>query len=412
VTDGVRPLDAGARPRRLAPDTLGFACGICFLLSSLSLLLHWYELKTPAAASAARVLGALTLFVAPLFPWLALASPEPANGPKLVVFPVAVMLALTPWVPRQWFTELGTGRIVSAILLFSVAGNLMVPFIPAAGSVNNIDKRIQWNAGGKLMGFAAAVGLTIAGADAVWERTPRAYAFASIALLPVFAYFVQTRFTTSPRAIVAGLTVASVGGVLFGFTENGLTGAALALGSFYCATHVARTASVLWTLLGGILAAGASRSLPSLVPGVFLGVMVLTGYAARARNWAAIPLCVLVMLACSLALTTRPVWTPRIPMFYQWCEAPSTAYACLAIAIAIAIVICGYIGMVRLRTPPVARAFFWVCFGWFPLGFMVSRDSLDCVPVSLMGFALLAACVVARRDEGVPWAPGSPAPLA
>jgi hypothetical protein len=407
MTDGVRPLDAGARPRRLAPDTLGFACGLCFLLSSLSLLLHWYELKTPSAAAAARALGALTLFVAPLFPWLALASPEPVNGTKLVVFPAAVMLALTPWVSRNWLVNFEAGAAVTGILTFAIVGNAVAPLVPFGDRPNSLYKRVRWGAGGNLMLVVAVMALTAALGDYLWVRRggPVAYRFATIALLVVFAFFLLTRSTTSPKAILLGLTAGTaVGtwGVLAGRGSGGpvLSGLALTFGALYCACHVSRTSSLVWTALGTALTVGAIDAHPGLAIGAVPALVILTAAALVRRNWSGVVLLVLLTIIGVAAVLSR------VPFGGSGATATGSAWSIPEAPIALWVGAgLGTLGLVKLRVPPAALALYVA-----GLGFLVGAAAGpvargDFVFMGAVSLSLLTGGLVAARGDIVGWKP-------
>src|SRR6185436_8190270 len=114
-------------------------------------------------------------------------------------------------------------------------------------------KTIRWSAGGKLMLAVAILGIAVAVADRLIEssrgpapgREPSspAYRFASWILLVVFSFFLQSRFTQSPRAILAGLAAAIGAAALFTFRidpapiqripDSRVAGLALALGALY-----------------------------------------------------------------------------------------------------------------------------------------------------------------------------------
>ncbi|HKE01586.1 MAG TPA: hypothetical protein VKE69_11295 [Planctomycetota bacterium] len=212
------------------------------------------------------------------FALLAFASPEPANGPKLVVLPLAVALAAAGCLRAAAIAP-------DATTVASSAFAAVVANVALLASRRHRDKRIDWTAGGRpflavaLLAFAVALGAL--GLGLAIEGV------ASFGLAIVFSYFVTTRVGDAivghafGLALVAGLLACTY--PLPG-RDRDTTAVALALGALYASTHAARGVAA-WTVIGLVLAAGTAAYSPTC--GVALAApAALAGLGAeRARRW-------------------------------------------------------------------------------------------------------------------------------
>ncbi len=276
-------------------DSVGFASFQMAWLAALALLLHETGFVGASGRTLALAVGSTALLLAPFFPLYAVLSPEPANGAKLLVFPAATFLAVWSWLPPSIGAH--GPAAVRWLLVLGVAGNAAVIAAPALGATKALrGKRIEWRAGGPL--FLAVLALAAAqAAVAVSARVPEvnpAPAIAAIVLAVVFQFFLATRISTSPRAILAGLVLAGAaiaGGFALGRTRvpldlpaGDLVSAALVLGALYALCHVERAGHLPWVFLASILALGAAAPAPLLALALVVPSAVVVVRAVRTRR--------------------------------------------------------------------------------------------------------------------------------
>lgn len=408
--NGAPAASEDGRARGLRPDRLGFACAVAALVSTLALVLHGLALQTHAAAAATRGIGSLALLCTPLLPWLALAGPKPANGPKLLVFGAASVLVLVDWIPRPWFADPGPARLVTVALILAIAGNAIAPFLTTADGARASRVEVRWGAGGLTMLCVTLLGAALAAAALSAHPAggaPRAYRFVSVVLLTIFAYFLQTRFVVSSRAVAFAFGLAFLAGAVernAGAATRegdwiraldgpaGPAGLALSLGALYCTSHVVRSATLLWTALAALLAAGAIRSEGRLLQGTLVGLCVFLVHAVLARRFAGAAWTGLVVLA-ALAGAPEAARSRFLDIGVDSLTAAATGAGPLRIGLALA----GAAGLARARASEAAWALFAASVTWglsAPHG--VSRDSPVAL-VSAIGFCLLTGALVDRR---------------
>jgi hypothetical protein len=384
------------------------------VLALLGLMFHWFELPGAAARVAARSLGGAALLVAPLLPLFALVSPAPVNGAKLLVFPAAVTIALVPWVPREWLGEEARSATLARLFVIAILANLVVLGLPGSGGPPPREKPVRWGSGGKLMAFVAAVALAAAALE-VWRSRESqgtvAYRFASVALLVIFGFFLQTRFTSSPTATLVALALGIPAAAYFrarlalpnyqglaAVADQCWAGIALALGTLYAVAHAARGESWTWAVIATLLSLGSARAFPPVSVGLVpaLGLLAL-GALGRGRVVAFL-LCLLAILPA--AVTAANHFPPILRMLVGAetrvaAEPQSHLFSELAIVV-------GLLGCARVRFTPSATALFLFCLGLEGAALRWDAAAPTLEAGAVFGSALLAGALVSGSSETIP----------
>ncbi|MFN0205596.1 MAG: hypothetical protein ACKVS6_04700 [Planctomycetota bacterium] len=300
------------------PSSVGFASLQFAFLSASALLLNEFKMNEPAARGVTQIIGGFALFVAVLFPIFVLLSPSPANGPKLLVFPVAATLALAPWIPPSWNRDpAGFFRIIFSI---SILGNILLLFVPAIGAGPPARGReIRWGAGGKLMLLITILAFSVSVVDLYFLKTElwvKTYRFGGIVTSIIFIYFLATRWTSSPGALLFSVVaaVAAAAAVLLNdrgpgvsqFFDSSITALSLMIGALYCASHVSKTSSFVWTFILILLMQGCSAAWPGFGPPLAAGIVMYILSAMMNRNGGGAALLAIALAA--LGFVTSTTW--------------------------------------------------------------------------------------------------------
>lgn len=409
---------------RMGPSTVGFACLQWAIFSIVAVVFHFSDRQEGIRGLLASGVGTTTLFCALLFPFFAVLSPEPANGPKLIIFSAAVFLALTPWIPPRFLDgDEARWSFLLLLMIASALGNLIILALPStAGGAAPRTKRIDWSAGGKLFIVILSLGLAAIIADRLRGRPWNAPGVVSMLLIVIFTYFVASRFTRSPAAVVtavlfacgAAALVAVVEQFAGGIASGSIAGTALGIGVLYSASHVERGGNFLWTIISVALMLGAVADLPILGAPLLVGMLIYLISATVGRRPTATAMLIVLIAVCVFVMfKTWPRlldWIENVRLAGGRATRPETGILhverVVAVPCAVFAGMLALLAIARLYKNPAALATF--AAGAVSLGFAFYYSPLQptlCIHAILL-FGAVGGAVVAHGESLIRGAAG------
>lgn len=284
--DGTQPpaerigASAGA-----AGTSVGAAAAQLLVISATAVVLHLSPLGEGWTARALKWIVLLSLHVGLFFPLYAIQSPSPANGPKLILFPLLTFVSLLPWIPPPVREPASLWWALLLMLAAALVGNGILLLL-RSGGVPVRRKTIRWSAGGRPFGVVVAAGVASAAFDGMFisagfneERS------VMIILLYITTFFLLTRATTHTKTAVAGsiaapLVFAAVAAAgpdgLASQRFHALTKAAVLLGMlFYSCSHLGGSGARVWAMITFILLAGIFGNRGTFIFPAAAGILTL-----------------------------------------------------------------------------------------------------------------------------------------